>query len=145
VIAANLTIPLVGLVDTAVMGHMPEPAYVGAVAVGATIFNALYWIFGFLRMGTTGLAAQALGARDHQELSAIAIRSALVALLLGGFAVALQLPLHSLMLSLFQASSGVEELASTYFLIRIWGAPALMLHMVVLGMLFAQLWACLYS
>ena len=81
VIAANVTVPLVGLVDTAVMGRMPDAAYVGAVAVGATIFNAIYWIFGFLRMGTTGLAAQALGARDRQELTAVALRSAVAAVM----------------------------------------------------------------
>lgn len=136
VVAANITIPMVGLVDTAVMGRMPEPAFVGAVAVGATIFNALYWIFGFLRMGTTGLAAQAVGRRDPSETAAVAIRSGAVALLLGVLAIALQRPLLMLIAWLFEASSSVESLAGTYFLIRIWGAPALMLHMVVIGMLF---------
>jgi MATE family multidrug resistance protein len=136
VVAANATIPLVGLVDTAVMGRMPGPAFVGAVAIGATIFNALYWIFGFLRMGTTGLAAQALGGDRPSELAAVALRSAALAVLLGALALLLQSPLHGLMLEVFPASQAVERLASTYFLIRIWGAPALMLHMVVLGMLF---------
>jgi len=131
-----VTIPLVGLVDTAVMGRMPEPAFVGAVAVGATIFNALYWIFGFLRMGTTGLAAQALGAKKSGELTAVAVRSAGLAILIGAVAVALQGPLHTLVFHIFDASTEVERLAGTYFLIRIWGAPALMLHLVVLGMLF---------
>ncbi len=136
VIVANVTIPLVGLVDTAVMGRMPEASYLGAVAVGAAIFNALYWIFGFLRMGTTGLAAQAAGARDEVELVATAIRSGLLGLGIGLIAVLGQLPLLALVLEIFSASAEVEALASSYFLIRIWGAPALMLHMVVLGMLF---------
>ncbi len=136
VMAANVTVPMVGLVDTAVMGRMPDAAFVGAVAVGAAIFNAIYWIFGFLRMGTTGLASQALGARDPAELTAVAIRSTVVAVVIGGLTVALQGPLMALLFRLFHASSEVESLASTYFLIRIWGAPALMLHMVVLGVLF---------
>ncbi|MEM8769051.1 MAG: MATE family efflux transporter, partial [Pseudomonadota bacterium] len=123
VIVANVTIPLVGLVDTAVMGRMPEASYLGAVAVGAAIFNALYWIFGFLRMGTTGLAAQAAGARDEGELVATAVRSGLLGLGLGLLAVFGQLPLLALVLKLFAASDQVETLASTYFLIRIWGAP----------------------
>ncbi|MGE0621159.1 MAG: MATE family efflux transporter [Pseudomonadales bacterium] len=137
VIAANVTVPLVGLVDTAVMGRMPDAAYVGAVAVGAAIFNAIYWIFGFLRMGTTGLAAQALGARDPAELTAVAIRGATIALGIGGGVVLLQWPLAQGLFQLFQASGRVEDLASTYFHIRIWGAPAQMLYMVVLGALFA--------
>ena len=70
-ILANLTIPLVGVVDIAVMGRLPDPSYIGAIAVGVTIMNALYWMFGFLRMATTGLAAQALGAHDLNELAAL--------------------------------------------------------------------------
>lgn len=136
VVVANVTIPLVGLVDTAVMGRMPDAAFVGAVAVGAAVFNALYWIFGFLRMGTTGLAAQAVGAEDSEELQAVALRSAGLAILIGLGAIAIQLPLLALIHWLFDASAQVESLAATYFLIRIWGAPALMLHMVVLGVLF---------
>jgi MATE family multidrug resistance protein len=136
IIVANITIPLVGLVDTAVMGRMPEPAYLGAVAVGATIFNAIYWIFGFLRMGTTGLVAQALGAGHKGEVLAVGVRSLALALLIGTMTVAAQIPLHALVLWLFDASPQVEKLAGTYFLIRIWGAPALMIYMVVLGTLF---------
>ena len=136
VVIANVTIPLVGLVDTAVMGRMPDPSYVGAVAVGATIFNALYWIFGFLRMGTTGLTAQALGARRPGDLAGVALRAATIALALGFAAIALQFPLGALVLRLFDASDPVEAFAATYFRIRIWGAPALLLHMVALGILF---------
>jgi MATE family multidrug resistance protein len=138
VIAANVTIPLVGLADTAVMGRMPEAAFVGAVAVGATVFNALYWVFGFLRMGTTGLTAQALGSGAREELIAVAARGALLAMVIGTAAVALQLPLNALVLSVFHASPAVETLAGRYFLIRIWGAPALLMHMVVLGVLFGM-------
>ncbi len=136
VVAANITIPLVGLVDTAVMGRLPDPAFMGAVAVGATVFSALYWIFGFLRMGTTALAAQAAGAGNRTALAAVALRGGSFALLLGLLILALQLPLLHLVRWMFQASAEVESGAATYFLIRVWGAPALMLHLVVLGMLF---------
>ena len=138
VIIANITIPLVGLVDTAVMGQMPEPAYLGAVAVGATIFSAIYWIFGFLRMGTTGLAAQALGAGQPKELIAVGARAASIALALGLSVLALQVPLQAFALWLFEASDQVETLAASYFAIRIWGAPALMIYMVCLGLLFGM-------
>ncbi|MXY05108.1 MAG: MATE family efflux transporter, partial [Gammaproteobacteria bacterium] len=79
-ILANLAIPLVGAVDTAVMGRLPDARYLGAVAIGAAIMNALYWMLGFLRMGTTGLTAQALGAGDRRALAATASQAALAAL-----------------------------------------------------------------
>ncbi len=136
VVLANLTIPLVGAVDTAVMGRLPDPAYIGAVAVGATIFNAIYWMFGFLRMGTTGFVAQALGTGDVEELAAISLRGAAVAVVIGVATVLLQLPLNSFVLWVFDASPGVENLASEYLLIRVWGAPAMLLFFVELGVLF---------
>jgi len=136
VIVANLTIPLVGIVDTAVMGRMPSPSYVGAVAVGATIFSSVYWLFGFLRMATTGLAAQASGARATAELSRVAARAAGVALAIATVVLLLQWPLETLMFRLFDASASVEDFARSYFRIRIWGVPALLLYMVALGMLF---------
>jgi MATE family multidrug resistance protein len=145
---ANLTTPLVGAVDTAVMGRMPDPAFIGAVAVGATIFNAVYWIFGFLRMGTTGLMAQAFGARDGAELSSTPLRAVTIALVLGAALLALQSPLKTLVLWIMPASEQVEALALTYFSIRIWGAPALLVHFVVLGTLFGlqqMRWALLVS
>ena len=135
-ILANLTIPMVGAVDTAVMGRLPDAAYIGAVAVGSTILTAIYWIFGFLRMGTTGLTAQAMGRRDLPELVAVGGRAAILALLLGLALVVTQQPLHDLAFWIFQASSQVESLASDYFLIRIWGAPAAFVHLVNLGILF---------
>ncbi len=136
VILANITIPLVGVVDTAVMGRMPDAAYIGAVAVGATIFSSVYWLFGFLRMGTTGLAAQASGRGDVRELSRVAWRGWGVALAIAALVVLAQWPLAALMFWIFDASGAVEDFARTYFAIRIWGAPALMLYMVSLGMLF---------
>lgn len=135
-VLANLTTPLVGAVDTAVMGRLPDPAFIGAVAVGATVFNALYWMLGFLRMGTTGMVAQALGGRDLTALTEVAVRAAAVALGLGLTLLALRGPLTELALWMFGASQQVETLAGEYLRLRIWGAPGLLLYFVVLGTLF---------
>ena len=137
VVLANVTTPLVGAVDTAVMGRQPDAAFIGAVAIGATVFNALYWMVGFLRMGTTGLVAQAYGARQVQEMAAVTARAVAVALVLGALLLALLAgPLASLLLGLFQASDHTGSLAATYLTLRVWGAPALLTHFVVLGTLF---------
>lgn len=136
VLLANLTIPLVGTVDTAVMGQLPDPAFIGAVAVGATIFSALYWLFGFLRMGTTGLAAQAFGAAQHSELADIAQRSLGLALMIGVLLILLQWPLQWLAFSLMGGSDTVATLARDYYALRIWGAPAALVYLAVMGMLF---------
>lgn len=133
---ANLTTPLVGAVDTAVMGRLPDPAFIGAVAVGATVFNAIYWMFGFLRMGTTGLVAQAYGAGHARELAAITARATAVAAALGLTLILAATPLATLALWIFPASEPVEELAASYLTLRIWGAPALLVHFAVLGTLF---------
>ena len=135
-ILANLTLPLVGAVDTAVMGRMSDATYVGAVALGSAIMNAIYWMFGFLRMSTTGLTAQALGGRRIDALAAIAIRAGTVAAVLGSLVILLQWPLRAFVFWLFEASPAVEQQASSYFDIRIWGAPAVLLYIVALGVLF---------
>ena len=135
-ILANLAIPLVGAVDTAMMGRLPDARHLGAVAVGAAVMNALYWMVGFLRMGTNGLTAQALGASDQDALAATAVRSALAALGLGMLFIIAQLPLIALAMRLFQASQEVEDLAAGYLAIRVWGAPALLLYLVCQGALF---------
>lgn len=135
-VLANLTTPLVGAVDTAVMGRLPDPAYIGAVAVGATVFNAVYWMLGFLRMGTTGLAAQAFGARDVEELTAVVIRALGIAVALGLLLAVLGGPLARLALALFPASPTVESLAGTYMSLRVLGAPALLANFVIMGTLF---------
>jgi len=136
VVLANLTTPLVGAVDTAVMGRMPDPAFIGAVAVGATVFNALYWMVGFLRMGTTGLTAQAYGAGDAKELGAVTVRAVIVGALLGLVLLLLLNTFAVPALALFGASEFVESLAATYLTLRVWGAPALLTHFAVLGTLF---------
>ena len=142
VIFANITTPLVGVADVWVMGRMPDPAYIGAVAVGAAIFTALYWLFIFLRMGTTGLVSQAYG--EHGDnlsaaadvVVAIMARAGLIAVVLGVLLLLLQWPLAIGMFSLFQASAEVERLAETYFSLRIYGVPGFLIHLVNLGVLF---------
>ena len=136
VILSNITVPLVGAVDTAVMGHQNDPAYVGAVALGATVFSAFYWVFGFLRMGTTGLVAQSYGAGDPTAIAATLVRALVAALVLSALLLLLQKPILSAALWLIQGSAAVEGFTADYFNIRIWGAPALLVHLVELGVLF---------
>ncbi len=135
-ILANLTLPLVGAVDTAVMGRQPDATYMGAVALGSTIFNAVYWMYGFLRMSSTGLTAQALGAGRIDELAAIAIRAFSAAAALGVMLVLLQWPIREFMFWLIEASVPVETQAASYFDIRVWGMPAVLIYIVALGVLF---------
>jgi MATE family multidrug resistance protein len=135
IILSNLSVPLLGAVDTAVVGHMPDPAYVGAVAVGATIFNFLYWGFGFLRMGTTGFAAQAYGGGDREELAAVLARALLVAAGLGLALWVLQVPIRHLALALIAASPPVATLAGQFFDVRVWSAPATLANYALLGWL----------
>ncbi|MEM9622075.1 MAG: MATE family efflux transporter [Pseudomonadota bacterium] len=136
VILANITIPLVGVADVAVMGRLPDPIYIGAVAMGAAMFSAVYWMFGFLRMGTTGLAAQAWGGGDKTEVQAIFVRAITMATLLGALIILLQWPLKLMLFELFDASPAIESLADRYYTIRIYGAPGLLIHLVQLGTLF---------
>ncbi len=138
IIISNISTPLLGAVDTAVVGHLPDPAYIGGVAVGAVIFNFLYWGFGFLRMGTTGFTAQALGAGNHPELRATLARAMLLAVALGGTLLVLQIPIGRFALLLFEASDQVETLARSYYDIRIWSAPAALANYVMLGWLLGN-------
>jgi multidrug resistance protein, MATE family len=124
IVVSNATVPLLGAVDTAVIGQMGAAAPLGAVGIGAVILTTLYWAFGFLRMSTSGLAAQAEGARDDAERSAVLLRALLVGALAGVALVVLQALLFSAAFGLAPASSEVEGLARQYLAIRIWGAPA---------------------
>jgi MATE family multidrug resistance protein len=133
VMLSNLSTPLIGVVDTAVVGHYPTPAYIGAVAVGALIFTFAFWAFGFLRMGTTGLTAQALGAADNAEVGAGLGRALLIALIAGAGLVLAQWPLRELAFALVGASPHVEQLARGYFAVRIWSAPAALANYALLG------------
>ncbi len=126
IILSNISVPLVGAVDTAVVGHLPEPQSIGAVALGALIFSFLYWGFGFLRMGTTGFIAQAYGAGDWRGLSDTLLRVLLLALVLGLVTIVIGWPLIDFALYLIDSSVAVEELAIEYSQIRIWSAPAVL-------------------
>ena len=136
-ILANLTIPLLGAVDTAVIGRLGA-AEIGAVAVGATVFSFLYWSFSFLRMGTAGLAAQAYGAGERAELFASFGRGAVLGGLFGLALIALQLPIIEAALSLIAPSDAVAPIAREYLLIRIWAAPAALINMAILGWLIGR-------
>ena len=133
IILSNLSVPLLGAVDTAVMGHQPEAAYLGGVAIGALFFSFIYWGFGFLRMGTTGFAAQAHGAGEEKELGATLLRPLLLGAGLGGLIVVLQAPLAGLALHLLDPGAEVARLARSYIDIRIWGAPATLMLYAILG------------
>ena len=123
-IVSNITVPLLGMIDVAIVGHMGSPVYIGAVAVGSMIFNLVYWLFGFLRMGSSGLTAQAWGRRDLTELTRILVRSVMVALSIALSLIVLQVPLRWLMFWLIGPTADVVPFATTYFYIVIWGAPA---------------------
>ncbi len=133
IILSNVSVPLLGAVDTAVVGHLPGPQYIGAVAIGALIFGFIYWGFGFLRMGTTGFSAQALGAGDSDEVRAVLARAVLAAVFLGLAVIALQQPIRLLAFTLLESSGQVETLAGEYFEIRIWGAPAALINFALVG------------
>lgn len=136
VILSSLSVPLVGIVDTAVMGQLPDPRYMAAVAVGAVIFSSVFWVFGFLRMGTTGFVAQAAGRGDKAEISLALLRAFGVALVLGVLLILLQVPLGQTALWLMGAGAEVTASAQEYFAIRIWSAPVTFVNYVVLGCLF---------
>ena len=135
IILSNLSTPLLGAVDTAVVGHLPDPTALGGVGVGAVIFSFLFWGFGFLRMGTTGFTAQAFGAGDAVELRATLLRPLLLGLALGAAIVLLQGPIGAVAFRLFHASEAVEAQAAAYFEVRIWAAPATLTNYVLLGWL----------
>ena len=133
IMISSVSTPLLGVVDTGVMGRIPDPAYIGAVALGALIFNFLFWGFGFLRMGTTGLTAQALGASDAEEIRAGLGRAVLIAFVVGAGLLALQWPIRELAFALIDGSPRVEALARDYYDIRIWAAPSTLTNYAVLG------------
>lgn len=125
-IISNITVPLLALVDTTIVGHLGSASYIAAIALGGMIFNMIYWLFNFLRMGTGGLTAQAYGANQHQATSYILLRSLTIA---GGIALTLLLLQRSIFQVTFHfvtATAEVRSLASIYFYILIWGAPAML-------------------
>jgi len=133
IIIANSSTPMLGLVDTAIIGHIGAAAPLGGIALGTLIFNFLYWGFGFLRMGTTGFTAQAVGAKDEAEIRASLGRATLIALGFGLIIVIGQIPIAGAAFALLDGGETVEALGRGYFNIRIWSAPATLLHLVFIG------------
>lgn len=125
-IVSNITVPLLGLVDVAIVGHLGAAAYIGAIAVGGMMFNVMYWIFGFLRMGTSGMTSQALGRRDLCEVTRLLARSVGIAFAIAAALILLQKPLLVAALGIMQPTEEVTHLASVYFLTLIYGAPAML-------------------
>ena len=134
-IISNISVPLLGLVDAAVLGHLPAPRFLGGVAVGSTLFTMLFWAFGFLRMGTTGLVSQSYGRRDHQALRQWLLQSAGLALTIAFALVVLHPLILTLALPVFDASAAVSAEASIYFSTRIYSAPAVLLNYAIVGWL----------
>ncbi len=137
-ILSNVSVPLLSSVDTALMGFGKSAAYIGAVGLGAMIFNFLYWGFGFLRMGTTGMTAQAFGRKDENEMAGIFGRGITVAFFVAFVFILLQIPLEQVSLWLVAADSETIPLISEYFKIRIWAAPAALGLMVMMGWFFGM-------
>jgi len=135
IILSNISVPLVGAVDTAVVGHLPDPVYIGAVAIGALIFSFLFYGFGFLRMGTTGFVAQAHGANDSAGVAQVLVRALLMAGAFGLVLVILQHPLSLVSFWLLEGGEQLEALADDYFRVRVWSAPATLGNYAVLGFL----------
>ena len=135
IILANAAVPLLGLVDTAVIGNIGSVEDLGAIAFGALIFSFVYWSFGFLRMGTTGFTAQAAGAGDEVEVRAVLGRALLMAVGLGTLLILLQWPIRLIAFLLLDGTDSVEILAGDYFRIRIWGAPATLTNFALMGLL----------
>jgi len=132
-IITNITIPLLAMVDLGLMGHMEGERYVGAIALGGMIFSFLFWGFGFLRMGTSGFTAQAFGRRDLSEASAVLVRGMVTALVSGLVLIILQWPVAWIAFRLVDSSPEVENLARTYFHVRIFAAPATLVLYVLTG------------
>ncbi|MHC1792069.1 MATE family efflux transporter [Solidesulfovibrio sp.] len=138
-ILATITTPLLGAVDMGVMGRLPDPAYIGGVSIGVVIFNTIYWLFGFLRVSTTGLSSQALGAADRKECLLALLRPLAMALAIGSAFILLQKPILASCLHFLQPEPDVARLVETYFYILVWGAPCVLANYVMLGWLMGQI------
>jgi MATE family multidrug resistance protein len=135
---STLSTPLLGAVDTAVVGRLSDPAYLGGVAVGTLIFNTMYWLLGFLRVSTSGFSAQAHGANDPREMGLALLRPAMIALAMGLVFIILQEPIKQASFWLIGAEPSVLEHAESYVDIRIWGAPFVLLNYSILGWLMGM-------
>ena len=132
-ILSNVSVPLLGMVDTGVTGHLESPSYLGAVAIGSTIFSFIYMGMNFLRMGTTGIAAQRFGANDNDGLRVSLGQAVIVALLIAALLISLQIPIGQLAMRLIGGEPAVQSFALEYFHIRIWSAPGTLANYVLIG------------
>jgi len=132
-IISNISIPLLGIVDMALMGHLESDKYIGAIALGSLIFNFIYWSLGFLRMGTSGFTAQAFGRGDKAETILIFSRAAFIAVAISLVLIALQKPIEIFSFAILNGETEVEALAMDYFRIRVWAAPAALGQFALLG------------
>lgn len=137
-IVINITTPLLALMDVAVTGHMGSPVYIAAIAVGGSMFNMIYWLFGFLRMGSSGMAAQAYGRGDRHEASLLFQRAFVIAAVVGCLIIALKWPVSELVLSFTDCDEATVEPALRYFNICVWGAPAVLVTYVATGWLLGM-------
>lgn len=141
IILANASVPILGLTDTAVIGHTGNASDLGAIALSALIFNFLFWGFGFLRMGTTGFVSQALGAKNQDEVHALVFRTLLLGALIGVILIAMQWPIYQIARVTLSASPEVNARVKDYFFIRIWGAPATLVTFSLLGTSIGMGWS----
>ncbi|MBQ2595718.1 MAG: MATE family efflux transporter, partial [Bacteroidaceae bacterium] len=132
-VVTNITVPLLALADTAIVGHLGQAAFIGATAIGGTIFSMIYWIFAFLRMGTTGLVAQARGRQDRSEARTILVRALRLSVCISTLLLILQVPILRVALYFMAPAPEVSQLASLYFRIVVWGAPAVLAQYVLTG------------
>ncbi len=136
-ILSNISVPLLSTVDTALMGRLSE-VHIGAVGVGSMIFNFIYWNFGFLRMGTTGITAQAFGKQDDESITNTLARAMIVSLLVSSLILALQIPFAKASFFLMNVGAEQRELVNEYFFIRIWAAPATLGLIAFMGWFFGM-------
>ena len=125
-IVSNITVPLLGLIDVMIVGHLGATSYIGAIAVGGMLFNIIYWIFGFLRMGTGGMVSQAFGRKDEGEIIRLLLRSISIGLSVALLLIVLQYPIRKIAFIFIEATPDVQANAELYFRICIWGAPAVL-------------------
>lgn len=132
-VISNLMVPLAGLIDVAFLGHLAEIRHLAGVALATVLFNYIYWTFGFLRMSTTGLTAQALGREDAESVLLIGLRHGMLALVIGLLIVVLQTPLGAIGFTLLSATAEVKQAGQDYYNALIWGAPANLVGFVLIG------------
>lgn len=137
-IVANITVPLLGLVDTAIAGHLGDKVFIGAVAVATMMFNLVYWNFGFLRMSTSGMTAQTYGSGDFTQSAKLLGESTALAIVISAIILLLQWPIRLLLLWIIGPSPEVFSLAVTYFVICIWGVPPVLVMMAFKGWLLGM-------